>query len=58
MSTSAALEQQIADAIKTWDDAFLEALCSPPWPRRGPAPVSTRGRAQFTPGYRGVFSPA
>ena len=37
-----ALEREIADAITTWDDAFLEALSRPSWPRRGPAPPRPR----------------
>ena len=52
-----ALEQQIADAIKTWDDAFLEALSARHGRAEGLRRLNARG-AQFTPGYRGVFSPA
>jgi glutamate dehydrogenase len=51
------LEQQIADAIKTWDDAFLEALSARHGRAEGLRRLNARG-AQFTPGYRGVFSPA
>ena len=49
------LERQIADAIRTWDDAFLDALSV----RHGRADGLRRMNAravQFTPGYRTVFS--
>ncbi|MGH6828398.1 MAG: NAD-glutamate dehydrogenase, partial [Rhizomicrobium sp.] len=51
------LEQEVADAIKSWDDAFLEAISA----RHGRAEGLRRIRARaarFTAGYRGVFSPA
>ena len=51
------LEQQIANAIKTWDDAFLEALSARHGRAEGLRRLNARG-AQFTAGYRGVFSPA
>ncbi len=51
------LEQEIADAIKTWDDAFLEALSARHGHAEGLRRLNARA-AQFTPGYRGVFSPA
>ena len=51
------LELEIANAIKTWDDAFLEALSARHGRVEGLRRLNARG-AQFTPGYRGVFSPA
>ena len=50
-----ALEQKIAEAIKTWDDDFLEALSARYGRAEGLRRLQARG-AQFTPGYRGVFS--
>ncbi len=50
-----ALERQIADAIRTWDDAFLEALSARHGGAEGLRRLAARG-AQFTPGYRGIFS--
>ncbi|HXS05801.1 MAG TPA: NAD-glutamate dehydrogenase, partial [Rhizomicrobium sp.] len=50
------LERQIADAIRTWDDALLEALSARYGRADGLRRLNARG-AQFTPGYRSVFSP-
>ncbi len=50
-----ALERQIADAIRTWDDAFLDALSARHGHAEGQRRLSARA-AQFTPGYRGAFS--
>src|SRR5579871_2179528 len=50
------LERQIADAIRTWDDAFLEALSARHGRAEGLRRLNARG-AQFTAGYRSVFSP-
>ena len=37
-----ALEREIADAIRTWDDAFADALCAASWRSRRPAPLAAR----------------
>ena len=50
-----ALEREIADAIRTWDDAFLEALSARHGRAEGLRRLTARA-AQFTPGYRGSFS--
>ncbi|MGZ5929661.1 MAG: NAD-glutamate dehydrogenase [Rhizomicrobium sp.] len=50
-----ALERQIADAIRTWDDAFLEALSARHGRAEGLRRLTARA-AQFTAGYRGAFS--
>jgi glutamate dehydrogenase len=49
-----ALEREIENALKTWDDRFLDALCARHGRGEG---VSLRDRraAKFTPGYRGIF---
>jgi glutamate dehydrogenase len=49
------LEREIADAIRTWDDAFLEALSTRHGRAEGLRRVNLRA-AQFTPGYRSIFS--
>ncbi len=49
-----ALEHQIADAIRTWDDAFLEAMSARHGRAEGLRRVTARA-VQFSPGYRGAF---
>ena len=49
------LERQIADAIRTWDDAFLEALSARHGRAEGLRRLAARG-AEFKAGYRSVFS--
>ena len=49
-----ALEREIENAIKTWDDRFLDALCARHGRGEGAA-LRDRRAARFTPGYRGMF---
>jgi glutamate dehydrogenase len=50
-----ALERQIADAIRTWDDAFLDAMIGLHGRAEGLRRAGLRA-AHFTAGYRSVFS--
>ncbi|HEY4274529.1 MAG TPA: NAD-glutamate dehydrogenase domain-containing protein, partial [Rhizomicrobium sp.] len=50
-----ALERQIADAIRTWDDAFLDAMIALHGRGDGLRRAGARG-AHFTPGYRSAFT--
>ena len=50
-----ALEHRIAETIKTWDDAFLEALSAGHGRAEGLRRLSAR-QAKFSPAYRGVFA--
>jgi glutamate dehydrogenase len=48
------LERQIENALKTWDDLFLDALCAR-YGRAEGLDLRERRAARFTPGYRGIF---
>ncbi|MBN9591574.1 MAG: NAD-glutamate dehydrogenase, partial [Alphaproteobacteria bacterium] len=50
------LERQIADTIRTWDDALLDAMTARYGRTEGLRRLTTR-IAQFNAGYRSVFSP-
>jgi glutamate dehydrogenase len=50
-----ALERQIADAIRTWDDALLDAMSARHGRTEGLRRLTARV-AQFTAGYRSAFS--
>src|SRR4029077_7146482 len=50
------LESQIRAAIRTWDDGFVEALEQVHGETQGLKLLQER-QAQFSPGYRGVFTP-
>jgi glutamate dehydrogenase len=50
------LESEIRAAIRTWDDGFADALAVRYGEARG-AELLERRRAQFSPGYRGYFTP-
>ncbi len=51
-----ALERQIADAIRTWDDALLDVMSARYGRSEGLRRLTARV-AEFNPGYRSVFSP-
>jgi glutamate dehydrogenase len=51
-----ALEEQIRACIRTWDDGFTEAMDQVHGEIEG-ARLSAERQAQFSPGYRGSFSP-
>ncbi|MGZ5930798.1 MAG: NAD-glutamate dehydrogenase [Rhizomicrobium sp.] len=50
------LEEEIRDAIRTWEDGFAEALENVHGETEGLKLLQER-QAHFSPGYRGVFSP-
>ena len=50
----AALEQEITEAIKTWDDAFVEAMCARHGRSEGTRLAAARA-AKFSPGYQSQF---
>ncbi len=50
----AALEHDIAEAIKTWDDAFIEAMCARHGRSEGARLAAARAPI-FSPGYQGQF---
>jgi len=50
----AALEHDIAEAIKSWDDAFVEAMCARHGRGEGVRLAAARG-AKFSPGYQSQF---
>jgi glutamate dehydrogenase len=50
----AALEHEITEAIKTWDDAFVEAMCARYGRSEGTRLAAARS-AKFSPGYQGYF---
>ncbi len=52
-----ALEEKIRDAIRTWDDAFSEALAAHHGEDEGVRLYHAR-EARFSPGYTGMFPPA
>ncbi len=51
----AQLEQQIAEALKTWDDGFVEAMSARHGRSEGARLAATRA-PKFSPGYQGYFS--
>jgi glutamate dehydrogenase len=55
--TARALETRIRAAIRTWDDAFAEALSTHYGEDEGARLYHAR-EAQFSPGYTGMFSPS
>ena len=50
----AALEHDITLALKSWDDAFVEAMCARHGRTDGPRRAAARG-AHFSQGYQGAF---
>ncbi|HWC63371.1 MAG TPA: NAD-glutamate dehydrogenase domain-containing protein, partial [Rhizomicrobium sp.] len=50
----AALEHEIAHALKTWDDAFVEAMCARHGRSEGARLAAARA-AKFSPGYQSQF---
>ncbi len=50
----AALQQEIADSLKTWDDAYLDAMCARHGRGEG-ARIAAARQAKFSPGYQGQF---